>query len=135
MSFSNRTIDNTDQNLLKYEGDWTLDGAYPVKDGINGTLASSNAINANVTFVSDSVYLNERLPSNASTQTFDIPAKAFYYWGIKRCCGGEYGICIDDECGNRDFKTVDAVDVKANKFSPPVSHVGWNVLNISDYDL
>jgi hypothetical protein len=122
MSFANRTIDNNDQNLLKYEGSW-FNAVYTVKDGTIGSLAGSNDTSAKVTFVSDSVYINERLPSNAFTQTFNVPAKAFYYWGIKRCCGGKYSICIDDECNKRDFETVDAVDPKANEFSQPVCYL------------
>jgi hypothetical protein len=49
-----------------------------------------------------------------------VPAIAFYYYGIPRCCGGLYGICIDCDPLNPNFIPIDAVNRTDDGKNPPV---------------
>ncbi|KAJ7709814.1 hypothetical protein B0H17DRAFT_1124322 [Mycena rosella] len=99
----NVTFDDRDQSVLNYSPGWFLTGTYNATSvGQTGTLASSSITNVNVTFV------------------FPTPATEFFYFGIKRCCGGSYLICIDCDPNDRKFITIDAVDPTDDGQSPPV---------------
>ncbi|KAF9038483.1 hypothetical protein BJ165DRAFT_389970 [Panaeolus papilionaceus] len=98
---SSRTIDNTD-GILNYGGDfWTLDGTWRARDGSSGTLSSSNALNARVSF------------------TFPVAANGFSFYGIKRSNGGRYEICFD--CSDSGpFDVIDAYDRSDDGQNPPI---------------
>jgi len=103
MSYINDTYDDRDMTDLKYAGFWFNTGSYNASSvGETGTLSSSSDIHANVTFV------------------FPVPAVAFYYFGIRRCCGGLYAICIDCDPNAPIFDTIDAVNRTDNGENPPV---------------
>ncbi|KAJ7905595.1 hypothetical protein B0H14DRAFT_3542630 [Mycena olivaceomarginata] len=48
------------------------------------------------------------------------PATEFFYFGVKRCCGGSYLICIDCDPDDRQFETINAVDTSDDGRTPPV---------------
>ncbi|KAJ3815644.1 hypothetical protein F5876DRAFT_71848 [Lentinula aff. lateritia] len=101
----NQTYDDRDTADLHYAGGWPSpqDGSYNASNvGQSGTLSSTEDIRANVTF------------------TFPIPANAVYYYGIRRCCGGLYAICVDCDPDNPIFETIDAVNVTDDGKNPPV---------------
>jgi len=103
MSLVNRTIDDRDTADLKYAGFWFLQGTWIASNvGESGTLASSSDPNCNVTF------------------TFPVPAVAFYYFGIPRCCGGRYQICVDCDPNNPQWNDIDAVNVTDDGKNPPI---------------
>ncbi|KAJ7285743.1 hypothetical protein C8J57DRAFT_646526 [Mycena rebaudengoi] len=98
----NVTFDDRDSTFIYSDG-WFRAGTYnatSVHD--TGTLSSSSITNVSVTFV------------------FPTPATAFYYYGIKRCCGGSYLICVDCDPNNRQFVTINAVDPTDGGQNPPV---------------
>ncbi|KAJ7046883.1 hypothetical protein C8F04DRAFT_1062023 [Mycena alexandri] len=99
----NVTYDDRD-STLQYSPGWFRTGTYNATSvGETGTLASSLITSGvNVTFV------------------FPTPATEFFYFGMKRCCGGSYLICIDCDPNNRQFETIDAVDRTDNGQNPPV---------------
>ena len=47
-------------------------------------------------------------------------AVAFYYYGIPRCCGGYYAICVDCDPNNPIFTHIDAVNTSDDGQNPPV---------------
>ena len=47
-------------------------------------------------------------------------AVAFYYYGIPRCCGGYYAICVDCDPNNPIFTHIDAVNTSDDGRNPPV---------------
>ncbi|KAF7305075.1 hypothetical protein MKEN_01222500 [Mycena kentingensis (nom. inval.)] len=100
----NRTYDDRD-TAFKYSDGWYRTGTYnATATGDTGTLASSSITSGvNVTFV------------------FPVPATAFYYYGIPRCCGGSYLICVDCDPNNRQFETIDGVQPTDNGQNPPVA--------------
>ncbi|KAK0189814.1 hypothetical protein F5146DRAFT_884133, partial [Armillaria mellea] len=100
----NITFDNTQTGILKYGGLWTHNGSYNASNvGDTGTLSFTKDLTANVTF------------------TFPQSANAFYYYGIRRCCGGQYNICIDcDDLDSFILEKVDAVDKTDDGKNPPV---------------
>ncbi|KAJ3929709.1 MAG: hypothetical protein NXY57DRAFT_1091176 [Lentinula lateritia] len=101
----NQTFDDRDTADLHYAGEWPSpqDGSYNASNvGQTGTLSSTEDIRANVTF------------------TFPIPANAVYYYGIRRCCGGLYAICVDCDPNNPIFETIDAVNSTDDGKNPPV---------------
>ncbi|KAJ3895747.1 hypothetical protein GG344DRAFT_72750 [Lentinula edodes] len=101
----NQTYDDRDTADLHYAGGWPSpqDGSYNATNvGQTGTLSSTEDIRANVTF------------------TFPIPANAVYYYGIRRCCGGLYAICVDCDPNNPIFETIDAVNSTDDGKNPPV---------------
>ncbi|TFK35976.1 hypothetical protein BDQ12DRAFT_262248 [Crucibulum laeve] len=101
--FRNQTFDDRDTGNFRYQGNWFLTGSWNASNvGDSGTLSSTSDLNANVTF------------------TFPIPATAFYYYGIPRCCGGTYGICIDCDPNNPIFLPIDAVNTTDDGKNPPV---------------
>ncbi|KDR69182.1 hypothetical protein GALMADRAFT_145587 [Galerina marginata CBS 339.88] len=101
--FLNQTFDDRDTDHLRYQGGWFLTGSWNASNvGESGTLSSTSDLNANVTF------------------TFPTPAMAFYYYGIPRCCGGFYGICIDCDPNNPNFLPIDAVNTTDDGKNPPV---------------
>ncbi|KAJ7109467.1 hypothetical protein C8R44DRAFT_802600 [Mycena epipterygia] len=98
----NVTYDDRDP-ILDYSPGWFRTGTYNATSvGQTGTLASSKITNVNVTFV------------------FPTPATEFFYFGIKRCCGGSYLICIDCDPNHRQFVPINAVDTSDNGQNPPV---------------
>ncbi|KAK0497817.1 hypothetical protein EDD18DRAFT_1351631 [Armillaria luteobubalina] len=103
MPLVNVSIDDTQTDFLKYGGSWTNNGTYNASDiGETGTLSFTKDFKANVTF------------------TFPRPANAFYYYGIRRCCGGEYNICIDcDDLDSFILQKVDAVNTTDDGKNPP----------------
>ncbi|KAJ6547657.1 hypothetical protein B0H19DRAFT_278257 [Mycena capillaripes] len=98
----NVTYDDRDP-ILAYSPGW-FHGTFNASSiGQTGTLTSSSiTTGVNVTFV------------------FPTPATEFFYFGIKRCCGGSYLICVDCDPNNRRFETIDAVDPTDNGENPPV---------------
>ncbi|KAJ7449902.1 hypothetical protein FB451DRAFT_743445 [Mycena latifolia] len=98
----NITYDDRDA-VLDYSPGWFRTGTYNATSvGETGTLASSSITNVNVTFV------------------FPTPATEFFYYGIKRCCGGSYLICVDCDPKQRQFIPINAVDPTDNGQNPPV---------------
>ncbi|KAJ7940545.1 hypothetical protein B0H13DRAFT_2648148 [Mycena leptocephala] len=99
----NVTYDDRDP-ILNYSPGWFRTGTYNASSiGETGTLASSSiTTGVNVTFV------------------FPIPATEFYYFGMKRSHGGSYLICIDCDPNDRQFETINAVDITDDGKNPPV---------------
>ncbi|KAJ7343396.1 hypothetical protein DFH08DRAFT_872597 [Mycena albidolilacea] len=99
----NVTYDDRDP-ILDYSSGWFRSGTFNASStGETGTLASSLiTTGVNVTFV------------------FPTPATEFFYFGIKRCCGGSYLICIDCDPNNRQFETINGVDTSDDGKNPPV---------------
>jgi len=99
----NVTYDDRDP-ILDYSPGWFRTGTYNASSvGQTGTLASSSiTTGVNVTFV------------------FPTPATDFFYFGIKRCCGGLYYICIDCDPNKPEYITINAVDPTDNGQNPPV---------------
>ncbi|KAJ3753932.1 hypothetical protein EV360DRAFT_13905, partial [Lentinula raphanica] len=98
----NKTFDDRDTTDLHYAGGWPSpqDGSWNASNvGETGTLSSTEDIRANVTF---------------------IPANAIYYYGIPRCCGGLYAICVDCDPNNPIFEMIDAVNTTDDGKNPPV---------------
>ncbi|KIY48416.1 hypothetical protein FISHEDRAFT_73614 [Fistulina hepatica ATCC 64428] len=103
MSESNVTYDDRDHTVLDYEGYWFLTGTYNASSvHETGTLSSTDVFGSNVTFV------------------FPTPATAFFYYGIKRCCGGSYLICIDCDPNDMLWQTIDGVNRSDDGKNPPV---------------
>ncbi|KIM37129.1 hypothetical protein M413DRAFT_31077 [Hebeloma cylindrosporum] len=93
VTFLNETVDYRDTTNLTYKGNWNLRGSYNASNvGETGTLASTEEMGATVTF------------------TFPIPAIAFYYYGLPRCCGGLSEICIDCDPDDGGFIPIDDVN-------------------------
>ncbi|KAF9019628.1 hypothetical protein BDZ89DRAFT_1072883 [Hymenopellis radicata] len=104
VSAKNLTYDDRDTDHLRYAGFWFNTGSYNASSvGQTGTLSSTEDFNANVTF------------------TFPEPANAFYYFGIPRCCGGSYAICIDCDPNAPNFIDIDAVNRTDDGKNPPVA--------------
>lgn len=102
-AYQNVSFDDRDTDHLKYSVGWFLTGSWNASSvGETGTLSSANDLTANVTF------------------TFPMPAVAFYYYGIPRCCGGYYAICVDCDPNNPIFTPIDAVNKSDNGQNPPV---------------
>lgn len=102
-SFHNIVFDDRDTDHFRYAGKWFLQGSYNASStGETGTLSSTKDTTANVTF------------------TFPTPAIAFEYWGIPRCCGGLYAICVDCDPVKPNFIPIDAVVPTDNGQNPPV---------------
>ncbi|KAK0194610.1 hypothetical protein F5146DRAFT_444345 [Armillaria mellea] len=103
--YHNITIENTELEFLKFAGSWTVNGLYNANnvDG-TGTLSLTKDQTANVTF------------------TFPEAANAFYYYGMGRCCGGLYAICIDCDFDSptSSFESIDAVNRTDDGKNPPV---------------
>jgi hypothetical protein len=99
----NVTYDDRD-SVFKYSPGWFLTGTYNATSvGQTGTLASSDITSGvNVTFV------------------FPAPATEFFYFGIKRCCGAAYLICVDCDPNDRQFVPINAVDPTDDGQNPPV---------------
>ncbi|KAK0209011.1 hypothetical protein DFS33DRAFT_494960 [Desarmillaria ectypa] len=104
VGYINYTYDDTLTNVLKYVGSWTNNGSYNASNAgdSTGTLSSTKDPTANVTFI------------------FPVPANAFYYYGIRRCCGGLYAICIDCDFDSPNFELIDAVNRTDDGKNPPV---------------
>ncbi|PBK97227.1 hypothetical protein ARMGADRAFT_1162167 [Armillaria gallica] len=104
MQLLNLTYDDRLTDILKYVGSWTNNGSYNASNfGETGTLSFTKDSTARVIF------------------TFPVPANAFYYYGIRRCCGGVYQICIDcDHLDIFDVEKVDAVNETDDGRNPPV---------------
>ncbi|KAK0224093.1 hypothetical protein IW262DRAFT_1492952 [Armillaria fumosa] len=104
--YHNITIDDTQiSDNLKYlpVASWTNNGSYnATNDGETGTLSSTKDPTGNVTF------------------TFPEAANAFYYYGIRRCCGGWYAICIDCDFDSPNFEHINAVNTSDDGKNPPV---------------
>ncbi|PBK63761.1 hypothetical protein ARMSODRAFT_1023660 [Armillaria solidipes] len=104
-SYSNITYDDTETDFLKYVGSWTNNGDYNTSNvGETGMLSSTKDPTGNVTFI------------------FPESANAFYYYGIRRCCGGWYAICIDCDFNSptSNFEPIDAVNRTDDGKNPPV---------------
>ncbi|KAJ3795120.1 hypothetical protein GGU11DRAFT_251280 [Lentinula aff. detonsa] len=104
-AFINQTYDDRDTTDLHYAGGWESPqvGSWNASNvGESGTLSSTEDIRANVTFI------------------FPTPANAVYYYGIPRCCGGLYAICVDCDPNNPIFEMIDAVNVTDDGKNPPV---------------
>ncbi|KAJ3717300.1 hypothetical protein DFJ43DRAFT_1159833 [Lentinula guzmanii] len=104
-TFINQTYDDRDTTDLHYAGGWESPqvGSWNASNvGQSGTLSSTEDIRANVTFI------------------FPTPANAVYYYGIPRCCGGLYAICVDCDPDNPIFEMIDAVNVTDDGKNPPV---------------
>ncbi|KAJ3910383.1 hypothetical protein F5879DRAFT_983817 [Lentinula edodes] len=102
--FINQTYDATDTTVLHYTGGWpSPQDAWNVSNTGDGRILSSEDIRANVTFI------------------FPTPANAVYYYGLPRCCGALYAICVDCLSSKAPiFETIDAVNVTDVGDSPPI---------------
>ncbi|KAK0466254.1 uncharacterized protein EV420DRAFT_818246 [Desarmillaria tabescens] len=101
--FQNISYDDRRTDVLKYNNQWFTRGFYNASStGEAGTLTSANSLSARMTF------------------TFPDPANAFYYYGIRRCCGGNYTICIDCNPDDPNFEVIDAVNSTDDGKNPPV---------------
>ncbi|KAF9022631.1 hypothetical protein BDZ89DRAFT_1070574 [Hymenopellis radicata] len=96
----NISYDDRDSSFKYAPFKWSLDGSWNASNvGRSGTLTSARDLTATLTF------------------TFPQPANAFYYYGIPRCCGANYSICVD--C-YPDAPTIDALNVTDDGHNPPV---------------
>ncbi|KIK60117.1 hypothetical protein GYMLUDRAFT_43874 [Collybiopsis luxurians FD-317 M1] len=113
MSLRNISFSNEDTNHLQYTSltnAWFINGNYNATNtGQSGTLSSTHDNSANVTF------------------KFPQAATAVYYYGIRRCCGGFYAVCIDCKPTApftndpiTGFQTIDALNASDNGHNPPV---------------
>ncbi|KAK0445727.1 hypothetical protein EV421DRAFT_1794469 [Armillaria borealis] len=104
MQLLNMTYDDRLTDVLQYVGSWTNNGSYNASNvGESGTLSFTKDSTARVIF------------------TFPVPANAFYYYGVRRCCGGVYQICIDcDDPDSFNVEKVDAVNETDDGKNPPV---------------
>ncbi|KAK0219640.1 hypothetical protein EDD85DRAFT_334519 [Armillaria nabsnona] len=103
VGYRNITYDDTETDFLKYVGSWTNNGSYNASNvGETGTLSSTKDPTGNVTFI------------------FPESANAFYYYGIRRCCGGLYAICIDCDFDSPNFEPIDALNRTDDGKNPPV---------------
>ncbi|KAJ3895745.1 hypothetical protein GG344DRAFT_72748 [Lentinula edodes] len=102
--FINQTYDEADTTVLHYTGGWpSPQDAWNVSNTGDGRILSSEDIRANVTFI------------------FPTPANAVYYYGLPRCCGALYAICVDCLSSKAPiFETIDAVNVTDVGNSPPI---------------
>ncbi|THV06457.1 hypothetical protein K435DRAFT_789310 [Dendrothele bispora CBS 962.96] len=103
MGLRNVSFDDRDTDHLKYDNQWFITGSWNasnVPGDPTGTLSSSDALNANVTF------------------TFPQPANAFYYYGMMRSGGGLYAICVDCDPNNPVFTNIDALGPDDGKELP-----------------
>ncbi|KAK0438867.1 uncharacterized protein EV420DRAFT_1486519 [Desarmillaria tabescens] len=101
VSYSNYSYSLENLDVFKWEGSWELT-AYDASS-INevGVMAWTQDLTANVTF------------------TFPAPANAFYYYGIPRCCGALYAICIDCDPESSKFEKINAVNSTDDGKNPP----------------
>ncbi|KIK60154.1 hypothetical protein GYMLUDRAFT_613803 [Collybiopsis luxurians FD-317 M1] len=113
MSLRNISFSNNDTEHLQYASftnSWDISGTYEATStGQSGTLSSTKDNSANVTF------------------KFPQAATAVYYYGIRRCCGGFYAVCIDCNPNatltndpSTGFQTIDAVNRTDDGKNPPV---------------
>ncbi len=122
MQLLNLTYDDRLTDILKYVGSWTNNGSYNASNfGESGTLSFTKDTTARVTFTFPGEFLL-RSPSENIIYSFSVPANAFYYYGLRRCCGGVYQICIDcDHLDSFIMEKVDAVNETDDGTNPPVS--------------
>ncbi len=122
MQLLNLTYDDSRTDILKYDGSWTNNGSYNASNfGETGTLSFTKDSTARVIFTFPGEFLL-RSPSENDIYSFSVPANAFYYYGLRRCCGGVYQICID--CDHLDIfimEKIDAVNETDDGTNPPVS--------------
>ncbi|THU88081.1 hypothetical protein K435DRAFT_969648 [Dendrothele bispora CBS 962.96] len=117
-----RVFDSRDTGDLKYSSDWFLAGFWNTRTD-SGTLSSTNSPSASVSFTFPGKYkvywaaLAILCPHiHPSTE----PARAFFYYGMKRSNGGLYHICIDGcGTGSLDSVDIDALDLFDNGQNPP----------------
>jgi len=70
--------------------------------------------------------------------THSEPATAFFYFGMPRCCGGLYQICVDCDPNDPKFVDVDAVVPNDDGKNPPVrphSRMLDSLVLAADYSL
>ncbi|KAF9004449.1 hypothetical protein BDZ89DRAFT_1145651 [Hymenopellis radicata] len=98
----NISYDDRDSSINYATFKWSLDGSWNASNvGRSGTLTSASDLTATLTF------------------TFPEPANAFYYYGIPRCCGANYSICVDCYPDAPQFTTIDALNVTDDGHNPP----------------
>ncbi|KIY48438.1 hypothetical protein FISHEDRAFT_58938 [Fistulina hepatica ATCC 64428] len=94
--------DDRDTEQLIYNGSW-YQGAYNASSvHETGTLTSSDVYRVNVSF------------------TFPVPAVAFYYYGIPRCCGAWYEICVDCYPNDMNWTSINALNTSDDGKNPPI---------------
>ncbi|KAF8900784.1 hypothetical protein CPB85DRAFT_153439 [Mucidula mucida] len=99
----NVSYDDRDSSIQYSFLGWSLDGSWNASNvGRSGTLTSARNLQATLTF------------------TFPQAANAFYYYGIPRCCGANYSICVDCYPDTPVFITIDALNVTDDGHNPPV---------------
>ena len=123
MAARNLTFDDRDESHLVYESYWFHEGSWNASHvGKTGTLSSTELVDASVTFTFPGMTLE--LSGTLERPTLNIPytepANAFYYFGIPRCCGGLYAICIDCDPNSPNFIEIDAVNASDDGQNPPV---------------
>ncbi|THV06453.1 hypothetical protein K435DRAFT_479269 [Dendrothele bispora CBS 962.96] len=117
-----RVFDNRDTGDLEYLSDWTVDGSWNTPTD-SGTLSSTNSPSASVSFTFPGkyeVYWIAHTIFVSSHPPVTEPARAFFYYGMKRSNGGLYHICIDGcGTGSLDSVDIDALDRSDNGQNPP----------------
>jgi len=102
MVLRNETIDDRQNDTIRYQGIWFTTGTYQATStSDSGTLSSSNIFDANFTVDTP-------------------PILVFYYFGIKRSQGGFYQICIDCDPNNRVWEDIDGLNATDDGHNPPV---------------
>ncbi|KIK60181.1 hypothetical protein GYMLUDRAFT_244612 [Collybiopsis luxurians FD-317 M1] len=130
MSLRNISFSNKDTNHLQYASfidTWLINGVYNATNtGQSGTLSSTNDNSANVTF-GEHFFKPTLFNPKETPIEFHQAATAVYYYGIRRCCGGFYAVCIDcnpnapfTSDSNTGFQAIDAVNASDNGNDPPV---------------
>ncbi|KAK0498990.1 hypothetical protein EDD18DRAFT_1460990 [Armillaria luteobubalina] len=111
VGYHNVTIDNTviSDNLTYLPVEtWTNNATYNASHtGETRTLSFTKDPTGNVTFI------------------FPEAANAFYYYGIRPCCGGLYAICIDCDFDSptgryESIDAINAINISEDGRNPPV---------------
>ncbi|THV06451.1 hypothetical protein K435DRAFT_848937 [Dendrothele bispora CBS 962.96] len=117
-----KVFDNRDTRDLEYSSDWFVDGFWNTPTD-SGTLSSTNSPSASVSFTfpgKHEVYWIAHTIFVSSHPPVTEPARAFFYYGMKRSNGGLYHICIDGcGTGSLDSVDIDALDRSDNGQNPP----------------
>ncbi|KAK0447083.1 hypothetical protein EV421DRAFT_1928590 [Armillaria borealis] len=86
------SYDDRRTDVLKYNDQWFNTGFCNAScTGETGMLTSASNYSARVTFA------------------FSDPANAFFYYGIRRCYGGKWAICINCNPADPNFEFINAV--------------------------
>lgn len=114
----NMTYDDRNP-VLQYSSGWSFSTYNATSVGQTGTLALSNSIGINVSFLFPGMK-SLRLSLRKPPLILVVPATDFYYFGFKRSRGARYLICIDCDPDKPEPNTISALDPTDNGQNPPV---------------